>query len=545
MNNYSKFRLNNYEFISNDLNLKFDDLPKINTYKKTIKILIYRNFMCELIVKHIDIYLKLFGLKINWIYSEYDDTINIKNIKNIDFILVLYDFENLKLSKKKLSYWIHNKIIELQNFHKKDIRCIFLNKKISLPFLDIKFKNFLIDINLNKIKKNKKFNLVIDNKKNIFGTRLSYDFQKYISKFIAKLLIKYFIEEIKMIIVDLDFTLYKGVLSEDGPSKISINQSNENFIDHLISLERKGIIIAICSKNKIGDYNKLRRNNNIIQNFDKYITYKEINWEPKSFGINKILKKANINSESVLFIDDNSSELMNVNINFPKIHLLQATENFKRNLYYLKKFPLINTYNIKSNYVDRTRDLKAKEIRKKISNNQNNVHYELKTKIIISIAKSNFLERAFEISKKTNQFNLNTKRLSKNEIKNYLSYNKKCIISFSLIDKLSNSGNIAAFFCELRKKKIYVNESCISCRALGRDLEETIIYNLLVKIRSYFYKEEIDSINILYQLNDRNSLYIKKMKTITNKFYGKKLEKYFSFTKNYNLTNRHIKIINE
>ena len=157
--------------------------------------------------------------------------------------------------------------------------------------------------------------------------------------------------------------------------------------------------------------------------------------------------------------------------------MILANKNINKTVLSLQNFPRL--YKWKKSELDSIRayDLKANDLRDRIklkSKSYNNYFKQLETKIIFNINNKSQIDRIVELSKKTNQFNFSNKRLNSININNFLNSRDNCIVTITLNDKLSNSGVIAIVIAKkIARNKSIINELCISCRALGRNLKET------------------------------------------------------------------------
>ena len=128
------------------------------------------------------------------------------------------------------------------------------------------------------------------------------------------------------------------------------------------------------------------------------------------------------------------------------------------------------------------------------------------------------LERVFSLSNKVNQFIFDYKRFDKEKIKKYLIYKKKFIITYSLKDFISDSGNIGVTFASIYKDDLYIDDVCISCRALGREIEDTLVFEPIKKICR---KNNLKNVVIKFKVGEKNEPAINYIKSIF-KIYNKK-----------------------
>ena len=356
---------------------------------------------------------------------------------------------------------------------------------IKLFNLSKKHKNiFLIDPTFNFNKAGLNNNLDIRNW-NFYGNIFNLEQSIMLSYNYSIVFRSLFSSTKKIIVLDLDNTLWGGVIGDTKINNIKINSDEPEgriyiqFQNYLKCLKNKGILLAICSKN----------DENIVKNAFKKLkmplsysdfTIKKINWEHKYLNILEISKELNLNLNSFVFIDDNPierdeinnylSEVSTPNIGsdpskfidiidlnqFFKSYLPLTKEDLKREKMYevAKK---INKEKLKySNYLDFLKSLNININFENLSNiNHNRVH---------------------QLLNKTNQFNLTTERVTIGFLKNDLKNKWKFVIS--AFDKYGDHGIISFIYGSKKEKKIYIENWVMSCRVFNKYIENTIIFFL-------------------------------------------------------------------
>ena len=255
----------------------------------------------------------------------------------------------------------------------------------------------------------------------------------YISN-IKNLLMKLIGNIKKVLILDCDNTLWRGILSEDGQKKISITKNlNErkifNFVHRqIIEISKKGVIICLCTKNDEKVLLSYLNSKKIILN-RKHFTIIKSNWKNKFENILSISKELNLPTNSFVFLDDSNHELELIRKKIPDILLYKTPIN---NIWdYPKIFSKIkenfNLDNVtkedlskKNYYVD---EFKRKKI-KDVTNNINDFINSLKIKIKVYSNDLRTINRMAQLTQKTNQFNSSLKRKTENEILNDISSKK-------------------------------------------------------------------------------------------------------------------------
>ena len=341
-----------------------------------------------------------------------------------------------------------------------------------------------------------------------------------------------------MISLDLDNTCWSGVIGEDGVNKIFLDNYQKKslfYINRLVS--KTGMLISFHSKNDSklgikGIKKKLFKYPFIINKSFKYI-----NWDPKLKSIKSISKLVNFSKKNIVYIDDNISEIKQLNNFLIKENCLWINNSY---LFYLYSRSLFISNINKEKNLKRFDDIKSNTQRTEITETKGILNYikSSKVKIDFALEKINF-KRFVEMSNKTNQFNSNYQRIKMNKLKSLYKNQRFKIITFSVSDKYSDSGIIASLIVEKLKETYIIIEFLISCRALGRGLEYIFINQIIKKF-------SIKDLRIHYIKTERNEPFIKFANEIKsskdkknyfinlNKIYkiASKYERYIKF-KNY------------
>jgi FkbH-like protein len=339
----------------------------------------------------------------------------------------------------------------------------------------------------------------------ISGTRISHKHHLTIAQYMGFSWIpSLFCSPIKAIVVDLDLTLYDGVIAEDSVLGITVSPEHKALQSYLLNLKKSGVFLAIATKNEIEDVEALMQQPEMQMNLTDFSSIKA-SWGSKSESIASIANDLRIGIDSILFIDDNPGELLAACSVLKDINYIHAQTNAYETLMCLKTFPGVWRWTHHEEDGYRERDLKANELRdvvmkKSISKDS----YLVQMEVVLDVYSNYYshIQRLSELSKKTNQFNLAFRRLSEVEIHS-LMQDGSTVVGISLKDKFSNSGLIGLIVVKRVQYKLLVSELCISCRALGRDLEDDIIFLALLNLPNGV-SHGVKSIEFDYQFGKRN-----------------------------------------
>lgn len=289
---------------------------------------------------------------------------------------------------------------------------------------------------------------------------------------------------VKAVVLDLDHTLHSGVLGEDGILGVNLTPGHVAFQCYIKSLQKRGVFIALVSRNERSDVEDLfAQRQDYPLRWDDFSAI-EISWGDKADAINRIAKTLRIAADAILFVDDNPGELASVAAQLPQVHTVYAIPDAALTERTIKYYPGLWRWKIEADDTKRVQDMKASVEREglltKISDPS---QYFQSLQVILHFRYDSLeqLSRLADLCSKTNQFNLAIHRFNQTEIAERLVRLDTCIASVQLQDRLSDSGVIAVIVAELHGECLVIEELCISCRAMGRQLEDTII---LAAIRS-------------------------------------------------------------
>lgn len=283
---------------------------------------------------------------------------------------------------------------------------------------------------------------------------------------------------IKAVAVDLDNTLHLGVLGEDGIDGVQLPPDHIDFQRFLKSLQKRGIFIALVSRNERGDVEALfNKRDDYPLRWDDFSAI-EVSWGDKASALKRVAAALRIAPEAILFVDDNAGELANVAVQLPQIHTAFAHIDADLTRRVVSFYPSLWRWKLGSDDTKRVRDLKTSAERNALAETLSDPAEYFRS-LNVSLAYRNNpheqLNRLADLCLKTNQFNLTMQRSNHVDLARYMEQDNACVSSVHLTDRLSDSGVIAVIVAERQGDQLTVVELCISCRAMGRQLEDAMI----------------------------------------------------------------------
>jgi FkbH-like protein len=294
------------------------------------------------------------------------------------------------------------------------------------------------------------------------------DLVTFISDLKEELVFKNNSIKVKCICWDLDNTLWKGIIGEDGPENVKMNQ---DALDLVQSLDQRGILQSISSKN---DYS-LAWKKLVNENLDHFFLYPEIHWNPKSHSIKRIANNLNISIDSIGFIDDSIRELEEVASNLPDIKLYHADEISNLLNYSEFNIPITTMSPMR-------REMYITELKRSSSlietlDEPDAFLLSCQMELVIDHPKDQKdIDRCLELLQRTNQFNLTGNKYSYRDLENLLDSSKHRSFFGRLTDRFGEMGIVIFFSVNTsHKSEVIIEEFVMSCRVAQKNVDLAVI----------------------------------------------------------------------
>tara|TARA_Y100000768_G_scaffold330250_1_gene268870 strand:- start:1474 stop:3324 length:1851 start_codon:yes stop_codon:yes gene_type:complete len=356
----------------------------------------------------------------------------------------------------------------------------------------------------------------------------------------------------KVLILDLDNTLWGGILGDDGYEGIEIGNDTPlgnmylDFQKIIKNLKKRGILLAICSKNSLSNVKEaFKKNKNMILKYNDFVSIKA-NWQDKHKNILKISEELNLGLDSFVFIDDSPMERDIVRENLPEVTVPELPPNpsaYKDIIIDRLYFDLTNLSKEdkkrSKSYISENKRIK---LRNKFKSDVQYFNSLEMTANVKSFSKNN-IDRIVQLFQRSNQFNLTTTRYSHTDIQKFIKDNDKIFtLQIGLKDKFSDYGIISLIVCEKDKSNLLIKNWVMSCRVLNRSLESFILNEIII----FCKKKKILNLNGIYIPTKKNIL----VKNLYNKLGFRLINKkkntinYTLNVYNYKPKNTYIKLKN-
>lgn len=386
-------------------------------------------------------------------------------------------------------YNLGSSIYDFQNSEGQMIWIDRLNKKL-VDFGELQADSYIFNLQyyLFKYGIDRAFDLkkyYISNQ--LFDERFYYYLADEYSKFIKAL----FGPRKKCLIVDLDNTLWGGIIGEDGLDGIKLGDSYPGNIYRDIQREilqyaDQGIILAVNSKNNGADVKEVfDKHPGMVVKWEDFAV-KCINWNNKDDNIRTIATELNIALDSLVFIDDDPFEIEMVRQILPEVEAIKLAGEPTENLKIIQNINSLNFLTYSDEDIRRKSHYQAESRRKEFRTQFPVIeayYKNLDMEAEIKLCDRDSVNRVAQLTQKTNQFNLTTKRYSAGNILKLMNSDMHRVYSLRLSDKFGDNGIIGVAIINTNSGSWEIDTFLLSCRVIGRTVEKTFL--------SYIQREAI------------------------------------------------------
>lgn len=291
----------------------------------------------------------------------------------------------------------------------------------------------------------------------------------------------------KCLVLDLDNTLWGGVVGEEGPAGVRIGPGDaegEAFLDfhrRLLALRAQGVILAVCSKNNPEDVAEVFATRPEIPLRPEHFAASSICWDPKHEGLRKIARALNIGTDSLVFLDDNPAEVELIRQLLPEVEAVRMPidpaeyPGVLDKLSFFERAAVLEEDLKKSEQYDQNRQ---RDELLATTGDLGSFLESLGTELEIRQAGSEDLPRVTQLFAKTNQFNVTTIRYTPGDVERFAASPGHELWLARARDRFGDLGTIAVMLLERDGEGLAIDSFLMSCRAMGRGIETALTNHL-------------------------------------------------------------------
>ena len=534
--------------------LKIKKFLKENNKKKIKKnIAVLGGSTTHDIVEILDLFLLYNGIEANFYECEYnryyeDIMFNNEALKDFkpDIIWIHTSFRNLKNlpqindSKEIVECKAENeykKYLSMWEKCRRDYQCTIIQNNFEQPFYRMMGNkdvsdfhgalNFISELNLKFYEYAQKTNNFYINDLNYiasyYGLQEWHDLSSwylykycckidaipYLSHNVSRIIKSIYGKNKKGFVLDLDNTLWGGIIGDDGVENIQIGSETANaqayleFQSYLKNLSSLGVILNINSKNEESNAIKGLNHPECLLKPSDFIVIKA-NWNPKSQNMIEIANELSLSPDSLVFADDNPAEreIVKTQINDACVPEISQAENYIKEIDRNGYFEITTLSN---DDLSKNKMYKANAERFKLEQSFSNYDDYLRSlnmKAIIKPFEAIYMQRIAQLTNKSNQFNLTTKRYSQSEIEQISSDSNSICLYGKLEDKFGDNGVVSVVIGRQDNDKLHIELFLMSCRVLKRGMEYAMLDELVYQAK----KRNINTLIGYYFKSGKNSM---------------------------------------
>jgi FkbH-like protein len=292
-------------------------------------------------------------------------------------------------------------------------------------------------------------------------------------------------------VLDLDNTLWGGIIGEDGIEGIKLSNASPGieYVDFqrgLLSLYNRGVILAVCSKNNYDDAIKVFQEHPAQVLKEEHFASMRINWQNKAANIAELAKEINIGLDSMVFFDDNPVERAQVSQTLPEVLVVELPKNPRLYRETLENLNVFDVLSLTKEDLVRGEMYAGKRKRAELEQSASSIEDFLRTldlKVKIQPVNNFDTPRVVQLIGKTNQFNLTTRRHTDAEVRQFRESKDAIVYSMAVTDKFGDEGVVGVAIVKIKDDDWWVDSLLMSCRVIGRSVETALIAKIVADAR--------------------------------------------------------------
>jgi len=295
----------------------------------------------------------------------------------------------------------------------------------------------------------------------------------------------------KCIVLDLDNTLWGGIIGEDGIEGIKLGNTAPGieyveFQRSLLSLYNRGVILAICSKNNPDDAFKVFREHPSQVLKEEHFAAMRINWQNKAANIAELAQEINIGLDSMVFLDDNPVERAQVSQTHPEVLVVEMPKNPRLYREMIENLNVFDVLSLTKEDMARGDMYVGKRKRTELEQSATSIEDFLRTlelQVRIDEVSDFDTPRVVQLIGKTNQFNLTTRRYTDAEVNDFRKSKEMAVYSMAVHDKFGDEGVVGVAIVRKNGNDWWIDSFLMSCRVIGRSVETALLAKIVVDAR--------------------------------------------------------------
>ena len=287
----------------------------------------------------------------------------------------------------------------------------------------------------------------------------------------------------KVLVTDLDNTLWGGVAGEDGPSGLRVNRDHSgiawwNVQRALLDVKRRGILLAVASKNNRQDAVEVFRQHPGMPLRWEDFTAERVNWQDKATSLREIAAELNLGLDSLAFLDDNPAERELVRRELPEVTVIDLPDSPLGFADAIRQCPVLERLSFSAEDAERDRYYAGQRERAAAragAANLEDYYRSLEQRVEMAPLDASTVVRAAQLTQKTNQFNLTTRRYSEQRLAVLAETAGWQVYTVRVEDRFGDNGLVGVVITQTAGETCEIEAFLLSCRVISRTVETAML----------------------------------------------------------------------
>jgi FkbH-like protein len=287
----------------------------------------------------------------------------------------------------------------------------------------------------------------------------------------------------KVLAVDLDNTLWGGILGEDGIDGIKLGLEHPGATYRaiqraILDIHQRGVLLAVCSKNNRDEgMAALQNHPEMILRPEHFAAFR-INWQDKAQNIREIAAELNLGIDSIAFLDDNPVERERVRTDIPEVKVIALPDQPQGFAAALRDCPYFERLTLSAEDREHTRMYHEQQKRTELATSVTSLedfYRSLDQEVVITPVAADSIQRVAQLTQKTNQFNITTRRYTEQQIEEMAAQPGCGVYGVRVKDRFGDNGLVGVMITKSNGEVCEIDTMLLSCRVIGRTVETAML----------------------------------------------------------------------
>ena len=295
----------------------------------------------------------------------------------------------------------------------------------------------------------------------------------------------------KVLVTDLDNTLWGGLAGEEGTAGVLVGDTHQgigyrNLQRAMLDLHRRGILLAVNSKNNEADALRILEDRDEMLLRPSHFAAIRINWQDKAQNLREIAEELNLGTDSLVFIDDNPVECARIRTELPEVEVIELPSDpglYERALRDSVHFERLTITADDEARNQQYQDQRERQDLAKAATSLDDFYWSLRQTVTISAVQPDTLSRIAQLIRKTNQFNLTTRRYSEEQVREMAGAPDCDVYAVQVEDRFGDNGIVGVVITRTNERAVEIDTFLLSCRVIGRTVETAVLAHVAAESR--------------------------------------------------------------